>query len=108
MKSPVIDGTLVNPIVFDIVKLFDRPTSRLVIGGVYTTQKPGTPLGCNKCRGTKLEVYERFVFSAHLTLLDGTLAVDVCLSVRRSVRLSNAWIVTKRNNFQSLYINAVR
>ena len=33
------------------------------------------------------------IFSAHLTL-----AVDVC----PSVRLSNAWIVTKRNNSQSI------
>ena len=38
-------------------------------------------------------------FSAHLTLLDLTLAVDVCLSVR----LSNACIVTKLNNSLSIY-----
>jgi len=41
------------------------------------------------------------VFSARL--LERTLAVDICLSVRLSVRLSNAWTVTKRNNSLSIY-----
>ena len=41
-------------------------------------------------------------FSAHLTLLERTLAVDICLSVCPSVRLSNACIVTKRHNSLSM------
>ena len=39
------------------------------------------------------------IFSAHPTLLQRTLAVDVGLSVC----LTKAWIVTKRNNSLSMY-----
>ena len=38
------------------------------------------------------------IFSAHLTLLERAIAVDVCLSVCLSVRPSNACTLTKRNN----------
>jgi len=38
-------------------------------------------------------------FSAHLTLLERALAIDICLSVCPS----NACIVTKRNNHLSIY-----
>ena len=41
MKNPVIDGTVVNPIVFDVVTCCDKPTCRLVIDGVSDTQKLG-------------------------------------------------------------------
>jgi len=80
--------------------------SVLVSYGHSTTINRRNNNNNNVTKGCCLIENEFQIWSAHLTLLERALAVDflsVCLSVCRSVYLSNLWIVTERNNLRSTY-----